>query len=103
MSCSFSREVLALHVEGDLPAATADAASKHLSDCEECRDFFQKLRARQSLLKFLRRRTASSSECAGMRRDVMSIISGRPKVSGWALRIERALMLGVRKRVYAFA
>jgi hypothetical protein len=38
-----------------------------------------------------------------MRRDVMSIIISRPKVSGWALRIERALMLGVRKRVYAFA
>jgi hypothetical protein len=33
----------------------------------------------------------------------MSLISGRPKVSGWALRIERALRLGVRKRVYAFA
>jgi hypothetical protein len=38
-----------------------------------------------------------------MRRDVMSIIDNPRKVSGWVLRIERALMLGVRKRVYAFA
>jgi hypothetical protein len=33
----------------------------------------------------------------------MSVINNPRKVSGWGLRIERVLMLGIRKRVYAFA
>jgi hypothetical protein len=103
MSCRFSREALALYVEGDLDVAAADAASSHLSVCPGCRRFFEELRSRQAMLKSLRRETVSASECAGMRRDVMSIISDRRADAGWLLRLERAIMLGFRRRSYALA
>jgi hypothetical protein len=103
VSCSFSRELLALHVEGDLLDPDAGTASAHVAACEECTLFLEQLRARLLLVKSLRRNTISPSECAGMRRDVMSIINNPRKVSGWLLSIERALTLGIRKRVYVFA
>lgn len=103
MSCAFSKEALALHVEGDLPDAAARTTVRHLATCEECRAFFEQLRAAQSLLKSLRREVVSPSECTEMRRGVMSIIDGRLDEPGWALRFERALVLGVRQRAYAMA
>jgi hypothetical protein len=103
VSCGFSKEALALHVEGDLPEATARAAGQHLETCEACRSFFEELRTRQALLKSLRRESVSPSECTGMRRDVMSIISSRRDRSGWALAIERAIWMGVRRHAYALA
>jgi hypothetical protein len=103
MSCRFSREALALYVEGDLDVAAAEAASSHLSDCHECRQFLEDLRSRQAMLKSLRREMVSASECAGMRREVMSIISDRRADAGWLLRLERAVTLGFRRRSYALA
>jgi hypothetical protein len=101
VSCTFSRDTLALHVEGDLPHAIADAASRHLEQCQECRDFFEQLRASQSLVKSLRRETAGPSECAGMRHDVMSMLN-RDRL-GWALRVERVTTLAFRRHAYAVA
>ena len=65
--------------------------------------FLEQLRARQSLLKSLRLETVSPSECTGMRREVMSIINDRRDGAGWALRIERAFVLGFRRHSYALA
>jgi len=95
--------MLALHVEGDLPDGAAESTSRHLRTCEDCRRFLEELRARQSLLKSLRCETISPSECARVRRAVMSIINHGQDRSGWALRIERAIMLGFRRRSYALA
>jgi hypothetical protein len=103
VTCAFSKEALALHVEGDLPESAAAIAAGHLTACQECRRFIEQLGARQSLLKSLRRETISPSECTSMRREVMSIIDDRRNRAGWALRIERAMMLGVRRRPYALA
>jgi Cytochrome P460 len=103
LSCAFSREILALHIEGDLSQAAADITSSHLATCEQCRRFLEQLRARQSLLKSLRRETVSPSECTAMRRQVMSIINDRRDRSGWALGMERAIRLGFRRRSYALA
>jgi hypothetical protein len=103
VSCAFSREALALHVEGDLSDAAADITSSHLATCGDCRRFLEQLHARQSLLKSLRRETVSPAECTGMRREVMSIINERVDRSGWALRIERAIFLGFRRHSYALA
>jgi Cytochrome P460/Putative zinc-finger len=103
MSCVFSREMLALHVEGDLSGRAAEMTSSHLETCEDCRRFLEELRARQSLLKSLRRETVSPSECTRMRREVMSIINHGQDRSGWALQVERAIMLGFRRRSYALA
>lgn len=103
MSCAYSREMLALHVEGDLPDQAAARTSTHLAACEDCRQFLDELRARQSLLKSLRRETASPSECRDMRREVMAIISDRRHRAGWALRMERMILLGFRRPSYALA
>jgi hypothetical protein len=103
VSCAFPRAELALHVEGDLSPAAAAIASSHLATCPDCRQFLEQLRARQALLKSLRRETVSPSECSGMRREVMSIIDARRDRAGWALRIERAIMIGFRRRSYALA
>ena len=103
MSCGFSKELLALHVEGDLSQDRAEQTSNHLRVCEGCRRFLEELRATQSLLRSLRGETIRPSDCAPMRRKVMSIIEDRREGSGWALRIERAIMLGFGLRSYAFA
>ena len=96
MSCQFSREMLALHVEGDLPDASAAATVRHLAGCEECRRFLEELQASQALMKSVRRETVNLSECSAMRREVMRAISERPGALGWRLRIERAIALGLR-------
>lgn len=93
----------ALHAEGDLPDGAAELTSGHLRTCDECRRFFEELRARQSLLKLLRRETVSPSDCTRVRRQVMSIINRGEDRSGWALRIERAIVLGFRRRAHALA
>jgi anti-sigma factor RsiW len=101
--CTFSKEALALHVESDLPDAAARTTARHLEACEECRTFFEQLRAAQSALKSLRREVVSPSECTEVRRAVMSIIDARLDRPGWILRVERALVLGFRERAYAVA
>jgi hypothetical protein len=103
VSCGFSKETLALHVDGDLPRACAEMTSRHLATCEDCRRFLEHLRASQSLLKSLRQETISPSECAGMHHRVMSLISERRNSPGWALRVERAIRLGSRRHSYAVA
>jgi hypothetical protein len=95
--------MLALHVESDLPDAAGEITSRHLESCEDCRQFLDELRVRQSLLKSLRRHTVSSSESRAMRGRVMSIINERRDASGWLVRMERAIVLGVRQRSYALA
>ena len=103
MSCGFSKQLLALHAEGDLPAARAEMTSSHVRVCEDCRRFLDELRITQSLLKSHRRETIRPSDCVPMRRAVMSIIEDRRERLGWTLRIERAIMLGFGLRSYALA
>jgi hypothetical protein len=94
--------MLALQVGGDLPDAAAAAAVRHLAACEECRRFLEELQASQALVKSAQREAIPLSDCAAMRREVMTIINERPGPLGWRLRIERALALGLRPS-YAMA
>ena len=103
MSCGFSKDLLALHVEGDLSQTRAEETSNHLRTCEDCRRFLDELGATQSLLKLLRSETIRPADCTPMRRNVMSIIEDRREGFGWMLRVERAIMLGFGVRSYAFA
>ncbi len=103
MSCRFSQEQLASYVEGDLSGAAEECTARHLAACDECRRFLDQLRQSQALLKSMRQATVSSMDCVRMRRDVMAIISARQERESWALRLERALVLGVRRRPYALA
>jgi len=103
VSCGFSKQLLALHVEGDLSEARAEMTSSHLRMCEDCRRFLDELRTTQSLLKSHRSETIRPSDCTPMRRAVMSIIEDRREGLGWALWIERTIMLGFGLRSYACA
>ena len=102
MSCGFSREALALHVEDDLPELEAAATAGHLAVCDECRRFADDLRATQELLKSARLDAASRPSCTAMRHQVMAIINERQGALGWGLRIERVIALGLRPS-YALA
>jgi hypothetical protein len=103
MSCEFLKTTLALYAEGDLLDKEQEITASHLEGCDDCRRFLDQLRTRQLLLKSLRRQTVSPAECAGMRRGVMSAIRNQREQSGWALRIERVIVLGVRRQSYAVA
>jgi hypothetical protein len=103
VSCRFSQERLASYVEGDLSGAAEECTARHLAACDECRTFLDELRQSQALLKSMRQDAVSSTECVRMRRDVMAIISARQERESWALRVERALVLSVRRRPYALA
>ena len=96
MSCGFSREMLALHVEGDLSDAAAATTSRHLADCQECRRFLEELQASQAFVKSVRQEAIQPSDCTAMRRQAMTLINERQGRLGWALRIERALALSLR-------
>ena len=103
MSCGQTRETLALHLEGDLSGDAAVAMARHLEICDDCGRFYEQLRRSQALLKSLRRDTVSADECARMRRGVMTSIDDARDGAGWTLRLERAVVLGFRRRSYAFA
>jgi len=103
VSCPFPSETLALHAGGDLPDAIRDSTVRHLAACEECRGTLEELRASQALLKTLREDAVLPAECTAMRRRVMAIIAERREGSGWALRLERAIVLGLRRPAYAMA
>ena len=103
MSCTFSKEALALHAEADVTDDSADVVRAHLGRCEECRQFFDELQARQTLLKSLRGEGVTASARVQMRRAVMSRINAERQALGWGLRLERMLVFGYQQRAYAMA
>ena len=102
MSCKFSKELLALHVENDLPEADGRVTAKHLQGCTECQDFLDQLSRRQSQLKQLRREAIPQSTFTRMRREVLSQIEASPQALGWSVRIERMVWLGFRRHTLVF-
>jgi hypothetical protein len=96
VSCTFSKELLALYVENDLPETEGRCVAKHLQECAECECFLDSLSYRQCQLKLLRREAIPQSSLSRMRRGVLSQIENSPQVLGWSVRIERALWLGFR-------
>jgi len=96
VNCTFSKELLALHVENDLPETDVRYVAKHLQECAECKGFLDGLSRRQSQLKMLRREAIPQSSLARMRRGVLSQIENSPQALGWSVRIERTLWLGFR-------
>ena len=102
MSCAFSRELLALHVENDLLESDARIVTNHLLECAECLVFLEQLGSRQVQLKLLRRDIIHPSAIASMRREVLSQIENAPKTLGWSVRLERTLFMGFRRHAAVF-
>jgi hypothetical protein len=103
VSCGFSRGLLALWVGGDLSDAEAAAAACHVRACDDCRQLVGELRANQSALRTLGCDLIGPSDCVAMRREVMAIIEDQRDAPGWAVRLERAMVLALRPRPYAVA
>lgn len=103
MSCVFSKELLALHVENDLPESEARIVAKHLHECLECEGFLNGLSHRQSQLKLIRREAIPQITLTRMRRGVLSQIENSPQALGWSVRIERTLWLGFRRHAFVFS
>jgi hypothetical protein len=101
--CTFSKDLLALHVENDLPDSDRRFVAKHLQECAECEDFLDRLSQRQSQLKLLRREAIPQSTLTRMRRGVLSQIENSPQTLGWSVRIERTLWLGFRRHAFVLS
>jgi Cytochrome P460 len=106
MKCGYSKEILALYIENDLP--TLDATRKvelHVSACRECRQYCDQLRQSQSFIKsgFCSTGQPSLSQevLTNMRHGVMSRVNTVQHSLGWAVRLERFLMFGLRTHGYA--
>ena len=100
MNCGHSREILALFIEGDLPAGQAERIRSQVQACAECRQACEELQASQSLI---RARLKISLQTPSIQQRVMSQIQNERRTLGWAIQIERALVLSFRGRPYAFA
>jgi hypothetical protein len=103
MSCAFSREVLALHVGGELSESSAASTRTHVSGCDECAAFCERLDNSRSMLRALRHSNPSRADLAGVRQQVLSRIDGTKNALGWALRFERFLFLQFFRRPAALA
>ena len=108
MKCAYSKEILALYVEDDLPAAQAIYKVKsHVMECSDCRQYCEELRKSQSLIKArfrpARPESVGQETLAGVRRAVMSQIDETGYALGWAVKLERFIMLGFRRQRYAVA
>ena len=102
MKCAFSKELLALYIEGDLPGAQSEKVRGHLVQCGECEQFCEQLRQSQLVFKSLRHDMPNAAALAGVRHEVLARTEN-PETLGWALRMERLLLLGFRKPRYAVA
>lgn len=107
MNCKYSEETMALFVEDDLPSEQADNIARHLSDCDRCRKLCERLQTTQAFLKARLRPVSAESisrqTLADVRHAVLAEIQDWPKSMGLRGRFERALWLGYRKNVFAWA
>jgi hypothetical protein len=108
MNCAYSREILALYIEDDLPIP--DAARKvesHVLSCADCQHYCEQLRKTQSFIKSRLRSAPQESVTQevlkNIRRTVMSQIGEVQQSLGWAVKLERFLTSGLRKQRFALA
>jgi len=108
MNCGFSKEILALYVENDLPSnEMADKVEAHILSCNECREYSEQLRRSQSFIKerfqWTHQAPVSQESLTRVRRSVMSQVETVSQNLGWTVRLERFFTLGLRRNRYALA
>jgi hypothetical protein len=108
MKCGYSKQILALFTEGDLPTPeAAQRVQRHVDECAECQAYCRQLQESQTFIKSgFRTRSqepVSQATFAGMRHAVMSQIGDAQDSLSWAMRFERFVTLGFRKQRYAVA
>jgi hypothetical protein len=108
MNCGYSKEILALYIEDDLPTDDAvNQVESHVACCILCQRYCDQLRQAQSLIRsrfnLAQRDAVSQESLTSVRRNVMSQIDSAARSLGWAVRLERFFMLGLRSQRYAIA
>jgi Cytochrome P460 len=108
MKCGYSREILALYVEDDLPSQESiDKVELHFAGCADCRQYCEQLRKSQSFIKsrfeWSRQAPVNQAALTRVRQSVMSQIPAIQENSGWVVKFERFLTLGLRRHRYAVA
>lgn len=105
MNCGHSRETLALFIENDLPGAQTEQIRTQVDACSECRQACEELRASQSLIRTRLKlpNSAPPEVYSRVRHEVLAKIQDEPRLFGWALQLERALVLSFRAHPYAIA
>jgi len=105
MNCGYSKQILALYVEDDLPPHSVAGVESHLAKCLACRDYCNALQTSQSFIKSRFRaatgQSVSQETLAHVRRAVMARVGAAEQSLGWTLRLERLLFLGLRNPRYA--
>lgn len=81
MTCPVAKEMLGAYLDGELDANAEFEIKRHLSDCQSCREAFERLRVRQS---FMRQGDFSYQAPAGLESRIRkSIGSSRRGVVEW--------------------
>ncbi len=107
MKRACSREILALYIENDLADTEAERVKRHLEKCAECRQSCRELQKSQALiqsrLKSYAQEQVSPEALAGVREAVLSEIESRRETFRWVVKLERLLLVGLRRPRYAAA
>lgn len=101
MSCASNEALIALYVEGDLPARDVPSLATHLATCVRCGTFRDELRASQATLKSLGQTEIPEAPLERVRRRTLGAVGHeiplrRPLLApGWGLAIGVAVLAAV--------
>jgi len=101
MTCTRSREWLALYVSGDLAAKKVEALLIHLEHCANCQAFHARLDQNHGLVRSLRQEVVPSAALAEVRQSVFARLEEGRSKRGWHIRLERFLFGELRRPRYA--
>jgi len=98
MNCKAMESLIALYIEGDIPASDLRRIESHLHGCITCSGLVDELRESQSMFKALRAGTVNSSDLAGVRSRVLNEVGDLDPAPGWVLTMHRLIFAGLRRR-----
>jgi len=80
MNCQAFEPLIALYVEGDLPAGETPLVEGHVAICSDCRELLQDLRASQAVVKELGGEAVDGALLTAVRAGVMAAIGNRRRL-----------------------
>lgn len=85
MKCPDFEKLIALDLEGDLPERKSKIVAEHLKACRPCREFKEKLKASQTLVKSLAQESVDDGVLQEVRQRVLKSLPTRERqgFSGW--------------------
>jgi anti-sigma factor RsiW len=98
MNCSQLEKLIALHVEGDLPARRRAGLTEHLRTCTRCQEFAGTIRASQLLVKGLAQDAVEATVFEQVRHRVLNALPAEKEQSGfhaWRYALVAGVLLGV--------